>query len=141
MTSVEATSLRVRSNGAPDSDGRVVHITPESAGWRHVGFETFRLRAGQRIQRQAVAVEACVVMLAGRCRAVAQGQEWSEIGGRSSPFDGPPHALYLPVGSVYLLEALTNDVEFAVGTGPVTNPNAHHAPRVITPNEVRVTPR
>jgi 5-deoxy-glucuronate isomerase len=141
VTSLQTTSLRVRSNGAPDSDGRVVHITPESAGWRHVGFETFRLRAGQRIQRRAVAEEACVVMLAGRCRAVARGQEWSEIGGRSSPFDGPPHALYVPVESEYLLEALTDGVEFAIGTGPVANPTEDRGPRVITPDEVRVTTR
>ena len=70
-----------------------VKVTPESAGWGHVGFEMLRLRAGQRIVRRTVGEEACVIMLAGRCRAEAAGQAWAEVGGRASPFDGPPHCM------------------------------------------------
>ena len=32
----------------PDLDGRVLSITPQSAGWTYVGFEVFRLRKDRR---------------------------------------------------------------------------------------------
>ena len=35
-------SLRVRPT-APDAEGRVLAITPESASWQYVGFEVRRL--------------------------------------------------------------------------------------------------
>ena len=141
MTTVTRTSLLVRGNAAPDRQGCVVTVTPESAGWRHVGFQSFRLRAGQAVRRQSVGEEACLVMLSGRCRARVAGTEWPEVGGRASPFEGPPHALYLPVGTDYELEALTDNVELAIGTGPVSNPTEARVPRLITPAEVRVSTR
>ncbi|MCA1647474.1 MAG: 5-deoxy-glucuronate isomerase [Chloroflexi bacterium] len=141
MTAGTSTGLLVRSNGSPDAEGRLVTVTPESAGWRHVGFQSFRLRAGQRVQRQTLGEEACVVLLGGRCRARAGGQDWPEVGGRATPFDGPPHALYLPVGTEYELEALADNVEFAIGTGPVARPSEARIPRLITPDEVRVSTR
>ena len=135
MTTITTPGLLVRSaSGA-------VTVTPESAGWRHVGFHTFRLRAGQRLARKTVGEEACVVMLAGRCRAEAAGQSWPEIGGRATPFDGPPHALYVPLGTEYVLEALGDDVELAIGTGPVARPGEARVPRLITPADVRVSTR
>jgi len=118
-----------------------VNITPESAGWRHVGFQTFRLHVGQRLERQTKGDEACIVILSGRCRARAAEQDWPEVGGRATPFDGPPHALYVPVGTEYALEALTDNLEFAIGTGPVALPTQAHQPRLITPADVRVSSR
>ena len=40
-------SLRVRPT-VPDAEGRILAITPESAGWKYVGFEVRRLAAGQQ---------------------------------------------------------------------------------------------
>jgi len=141
MTSLAGSELLVRRTTSPRSDGSLVNVTPETAGWRHVGFQTFRLQAGQRLERQTLGEEACVVMLAGRCRAQAAGQVWPEVGGRATPFDGPPHALYVPLGNEYSLEALTNDVELAIGSGPVAAPSESRAPRLITPDAVRVSTR
>jgi 5-deoxy-glucuronate isomerase len=126
---------------APGPDGRLVRVTPETAGWRHVGFQVFRLRQGQRLERPATGEEACAVLLAGRCRASAAGQEWAEMGGRDSPFDGPPHALYLPSGTACTLEALTPTVDVAIGTGPVAAPATSRQPRLIAPQDVRVSTR
>jgi 5-deoxy-glucuronate isomerase len=123
----------------PDPGGRLVRITPETAGWRHVGFEVFRLRQGQRLERQATGEEACVVLLSGQCHAWAAGQEGT-VGGRDSPFDGPPHALYLPVGTAYTLEAITPTMELAIGTGPVVA-GSNRQPRLLTPRDVRVSTR
>ena len=41
-------SLLVRPH-APDVDGRVLAVTPESAGWSYVGFELFRLEPGRTL--------------------------------------------------------------------------------------------
>jgi 5-deoxy-D-glucuronate isomerase len=31
----------------PNAEGRIQHVTPENAGWRYVGFDVYRLTAGQ----------------------------------------------------------------------------------------------
>jgi 5-deoxy-glucuronate isomerase len=141
MTAVGTPRLLVRGSPAPNADGRVVDVTAESAGWRHVGFEMFRLRAGQRLERRTVGQEACVVLLAGRCRAQAGGQTWPEVGGRATPFDGPPFSVYVTLGNDYALEALSDEVELAIGSGPVSSPSQARAPRLISPGEVRVATR
>ena len=43
-----------------------VEVTPESAGWEHVGFEALALAEGERARRPLEGREACVVALAGR---------------------------------------------------------------------------
>jgi 5-deoxy-glucuronate isomerase len=141
MTGVPIRGLLVASNVTPDRDGRLVRITPESAGWRHVGFEALRLRAGQQIERRTVAEEACAVILSGRCRVDAGSEVWQAVGERATPFDGPPHAVYLPIGTAYSLEALADGVEVAIGTAPVRSPSEPRVPRLITPADVRVSTR
>jgi 5-deoxy-glucuronate isomerase len=31
---------------SPNSEGRIQNITPESAAWKYVGFDFFKLKAG-----------------------------------------------------------------------------------------------
>ena len=102
------------SNGA---DGSVVKVTPESAGWEYVGFEVFRLESGQALEREAADEEVCLVAVSGRCRVSAGDEEWDDVGGRENPFDGPPHAVYLPPSTNYRVEAIT-DLELAVCSAP-----------------------
>ena len=94
-------NLLVRSE-SPDADGRVLAITPESAGWRYVGFEVYRLVPGKRLERDAPDRETCIVVLSGRVALGAGGREWR--GGRESVFDGPPTALYVPPGMAWWAE-------------------------------------
>ncbi len=140
-TTARPGGLVVPSAAAPDGEGRVAHITPEIAGWRYVGFEAFRLRQGQRLERPADQQEVCVVLLAGQCRASAGGREWPSVGGRAGVFEGRPHALYVPAGSSFELEATTPTLEIAVGMAPVAEPAAGRQPRVIAPDDVRVSTR
>jgi 5-deoxy-glucuronate isomerase len=104
----------------PGEDGRVHRITPESAGWRYVGFELFRLRAGQRI---ALAIpagrEACLVIVSGRVEVTADGARLGKLGSRRSPFEGSPWSVYLPPGTSLGIEA-DSDAELALGTAPGT---------------------
>src|SRR5207244_2527728 len=41
----------------------------------------------------------------------------------------------------YTLEAVADGVEVAIGTGPVGSPTDQRVPRLITPNDVRVSTR
>lgn len=77
-------------------------ITPESAGWRYVGFEVLRLEPGEVVERETGGTEQCLVVVAGGCRV----GDW-ELGGRTTPFDGPPEAAYVPPRSSWRVEALT----------------------------------
>lgn len=108
--------LIVSRNNKPDADASVVKVTPESAGWKYVSFEVLRFAAGKSVERSAGGGEVCLVPLSGACSVAAGSERW-EIGGRESPFDGPPHALYLPPGTDYRLEA-GSELELAVCSAP-----------------------
>jgi 5-deoxy-glucuronate isomerase len=97
--------LVVSVNERPDDDGRIVRVTPESAGWEYVGFEVLRLEAGRTVGHRTQGEEVCLVLLEGFCNVSAGEYEWTGIGGRDSVFDGPPYAVYLPPGTDYLVEA------------------------------------
>jgi 5-deoxy-glucuronate isomerase len=77
---------------------QIVKVTPQSAGWRYVGFAAYRLRTGEEITITVPREnEICVVVLAGTVTVVSMDQTWREIGGRASVFeDRAPYAVYLP---------------------------------------------
>ena len=125
--------LLVASKKEPGTDGSVVKVTPESAGWEYVGFEVLRLRAGGATERDTGREEVCMVPLSGRCAVAAGGEAW-EVGGRESPFDGAPHALYLPPGRDYRVEAIT-DLELAVCSAPARR---GAGPLLVRPEDIEV---
>ena len=43
----------------------IVEVTPESAGWTHVGFAAHRLAAGEHISLETGKRELCLVVLTG----------------------------------------------------------------------------
>ena len=96
---------------APEADGCTIRITPESAGWRYVGFEVYRLGTVRRTDRER---ETCVVVLAGHADLAAGGRTWTGVG-RESVFAGEPVALYVPPGVEWSAEG---DAEIAVCTAP-----------------------
>jgi 5-deoxy-glucuronate isomerase len=103
---------------APERDGRVIEITPESAGWRHVGFEVFKLHPGQSVSRSTGDREFCLVLVTGKADVVADGQRFSGIGERMSVFDGKaPYSVYVPNGGTWEVTALT-ELELAVCSAP-----------------------
>jgi len=96
---------------APEADGCTLRITPQSAGWRYVGFEVYQLGAVRRADPER---ETCVVVLAGRADLAAGGRTWKGVG-RHGVFDGDPVALYVPPGVDWSAEG---DAEIAVCTAP-----------------------
>ena len=106
---------------SPDAEGRIHAVTPQSAGWRYVGFEAFRLTDRQPL---ALAIpadrEACLVLIAGRAEILAGGVNLGRLGKRTSPFDGSPWSVYLPPGTPVDVRPHDREVELALCTAPGT---------------------
>jgi 5-deoxy-glucuronate isomerase len=125
-------------NHAPDERGLVHRVTPESAGWGHVGFELHRLAPGQSLEAATAEREACLVLVGGKARVLAGGQDLGEIGDRMGPFEGKkPFSVYVPKGSDYQVEA-TTELELAVCTAPG---GGDHGFRLIRPDQVATSVR
>ena len=107
-------SLLVRGNGA--ERGLTLDLRPEDAGWEYIGFSMLRLPAGDAWEGDTGEREVALVNIGGVAQVTAGGQTW-EVGGRATPFDGPPHCLYLPDGSDWKAVAET-DCVFAVCSAP-----------------------
>lgn len=118
--------------------GRVHHITPENAGWGYVGFDLWRLGAGEIAEGVTGTNEVILVLVEGKARIVAAGQDWGVMGERMSVFEKtPPHCLYLPDGSDWRVEAETA-VTLAVCSAPG---HGGHAARRIGPDGISLTQR
>ncbi|MBU3077504.1 5-deoxy-glucuronate isomerase [Sphingomonas sp. XMGL2] len=109
--------MRVRPH-APDATGCVLDITPDSAGWQHVGFKMVVLAPGQPLAGRDDGRETCLVILSGVADIVAGTHRWTGQGGRASVFeDRPPAAAYVPAGTAWCVEAGSR-VELAICTAP-----------------------
>ena len=118
--------------------GKVHEITPQSAGWRYVGFGLHRLRAGERVSERTGGTEVILVMVEGKARMTGAGRDWGELGDRMSVFEKtPPHCLYLPNGTDWTAEA-TTDCTLAVCSAPG---RGGHAARRIGPDGITLTQR
>ena len=103
---------------APDTDGRVTHITPENTGWHHVGFDLHHLVTGQSITRESGTREVCLVLVTGAADINAGDARFENLGGRDSPFeDNAPGAVYVPHDSSWTVTARSS-VELAICSAP-----------------------
>jgi 5-deoxy-glucuronate isomerase len=66
---------------------QIVDVTPERAGWTHVGFRALRLAAGEVETLDTGDRELCIVVLTGRVDVKAGGQHFESLGTRDSVFD------------------------------------------------------
>ncbi len=117
----------------------VVRVTPQSAGWRFVGFSAHRLARGESMPIDQPGNELCIVVLGGTVTVRQRdGETWAEIGERGDVFDDrAPYAVYLPEGSGVTVTAHTAaEVGVASAPGTVaagTAPAAATPPRLIEP--------
>ena len=102
---------------APDAQGRIHHITPESAGWGYVGFDVYDFIPGGQHEADTGARETCLVLVSGKAEIWIDGKAFGSIGERMSPFDGPGWSVYLPAGSQWRIVAQTA-CELAVCSSP-----------------------
>jgi 5-deoxy-glucuronate isomerase len=106
--------LLVRPNGKA---GRVLHVTPKSAGWTYVGFDLWKLDQGESAAGQDKARETCLVFVSGRGEVSINGKALGAIGERSSPFQGKPWSVYVPAGASWDVKAI-KPCELAVCSAP-----------------------
>jgi 5-deoxy-glucuronate isomerase len=103
---------------AAGRDGSLLEVTPESAGWSHVGFEALALAPGQVAQRSSGAREVCVVVISGRCHVRSEHGDWDDLGERPDPFSGRPDAAYLPPGTRFAVEGASDGAEVGLCFAP-----------------------
>jgi len=109
--------LRVRPT-KPGPDGCILDITPQSAGWRYVGFKVCQLDVGQAVSGGEPGREACLVILSGIANVTVGTETFNGVGSRMSVFDDQsPHAVYVPAGVAFEVTA-TTDLELSICTAP-----------------------
>ena len=113
--------------------GQVIHITPQSAGWRHVGFDVHKLAPGDDASATAENREVCLVLVSGKARVKAGGRDFGVLGERMTPFEGKPHAVYVPGGADWRVEA-ASDLTLAVCSAP--SGGSKHPARLIAPRDM-----
>ena len=118
--------------------GKVHQITPESAGWRYVGFSLYRLKAGDSAAEITGDREVILVLVEGKAAITGAGQDWGVLGDRMDVFEKtPPHCLYLPNGTEWSAVAET-DCTIAVCAAPG---KGGHPARRIGPEGITLTQR
>jgi 5-deoxy-glucuronate isomerase len=100
-------------------EGReIVDVTPERAGWTHVGFRALRLKAGESETLATGTRELCLVVLTGTADVSVDGQRFPALGTRQSVFEEKsPAAVYAPAGKQVTVRAVS-DAEVALCTAP-----------------------
>ena len=121
----------------PTEQGLTLDISPWDAGWKHIGFQLLRLPAGACWKGETGEREVGLVGVAGVARVTSSAGEWPEVGGRTSPFEAPPHCLYLPAGTGYQIEART-DLELAICSAPASG---EYPARLYSPDDVHAHTR
>jgi len=122
----------------PDANGRIIHVTPESAGWTYVGFDLHHLAPGQSLQGETAKRETLLFLVQGTLTARAGGHDFGSVGGRMDVFSREkPMAVYVPAGMAWQITATTG-LELAVCTAPG---KAGRAARVIGPDDFPLVER
>jgi 5-deoxy-glucuronate isomerase len=101
-----------------DAGRQICDITPESAGWTHVGFRALRLPAGETESLATGTRELCLVVLTGTVDVEVDGALHAGLGSRDSVFaEQSPDALYVPGGLRLSIKA-QRDAEIALCSAP-----------------------
>jgi 5-deoxy-glucuronate isomerase len=121
------------SSIARNRTGTAIEVTRAQAGWRFVHFAVRQIAVRQPWTSRTGASECCLVLLAGQCRVIF-GDRAETLGPRASVFAGYPHAIYLPPGTAFRVEA-DQHTELADGRAPVSRTTARLEARVVAPQD------
>jgi len=119
------------------ADGVRHRITPQSAGWTYVGFETREMKRGARTTIETGDREICVVVLTGKARVKAGDLDSGPIGERADVYSGLPWSVYAPPHANVAIEAV-EDCELAICSAPAVG---RLPARVIPPSAVGTATR
>lgn len=127
-------NLIVRPEKGGPGQHPLLSVTPESAGWSYVGFEVYRLKPGETIERSTEDREYCLVIIEGKAHVSTAETRWESVGERLSVFERiPPYAVYVPGGNRYEVEAVT---ELELGVCHAPDRNGGHPARLIGPEDM-----
>ena len=120
------------------SGREIVNVTPQRAGWIHVGFRAIRLTEGETEALETGTRELCIVVLSGKVDIMVAGVRYANLGTRSSVFDEvSPAAVYVPAGHTVSITSLAGDAEIGLCSAPAgANPQAR-AVKVLDPASMR----
>jgi 5-deoxy-glucuronate isomerase len=100
----------------------IVNVTPERAGWTHVGFRAVRLNPAESETIDTGTRELCLVVLTGTVDVTVDGKTFSNLGARKSVFEAvSPAAVYVPAGktvTVGNVPGATSVAEVALCSAP-----------------------
>ncbi len=133
------TASLLRRPAVAPADGIVQRVTPENAGWGHVGFEAVDLAPGRTRAGEGDGHERCLVLVSGRARITVGGVDLGVLGGRTGPFEGPPDAVYVPPRTTWRAAAEHGPAELAVCAAPA--PAGRFPARVIPAASVETLDR
>jgi 5-deoxy-glucuronate isomerase len=120
---------------AAPSGREIVNVTPERAGWSHVGFKALRLAAGETETVTTGDRELCLVVLTGTVDVLIDGETLAGLGQRDSVFDEmSPAAVYVPAGKAVQIRAV-RAAEVALCSAPSDARN--RKVRVIEPSSMK----
>ncbi len=102
-------------------DGKYCEIIPPG-GMRFLDFARLRLEKGESYRATAEGKECVLDVFAGTVsitlEAAGRNQRYEKVGGREDVFSGPPVMVYLPPGTRYEIQALTEGVDLGVFRAP-----------------------
>ena len=128
-------NLLVKTSG---ERGKVHEITPESAHWKYVGFNLYRLAAGERCAEETGDREVILVLVEGKIELEIDGESFGELGDRMNVFEKkPPHCAYVPGESRWQATA-TTECTLAVCTAPW---KGGHKASLFDPSKIQLTQR
>ncbi len=109
-------------------NGQVHKITPESAGWKYVGFDLYHLSSGESASGTSANREVILVVVEGLIHLQADGEDFGQIGERLSVFEKTkPHAVYLQRGANW---QITGDTDCIVAICSAPSEGEHSTQRI-----------
>jgi 5-deoxy-glucuronate isomerase len=115
----------------PSTSQTILEITPQSAGWKNLGFKVIRLNTGQHFTLSTYHDEYAIVPLQGKATLKVRHQSFDVS--RKSVFEEVPHVLYVPPKHEVMIEAKT-DLEIAWGSAPA---EGKYPLRLFRPDEMK----
>lgn len=111
--------------------GVVLEVNPATAAWKYLSFRVVKLPPRYTHAGQTANHEAAVVPLSGEMRVRVAGYTFDLK--RQDVFSELPQVLYLPPGSEFVVEAITQ-AQFALGSAPA---EGRYPLRLFRPEEMR----
>ena len=114
--------------------GRILHVTPESAGWGSVEFGVVEVTADAPWTGMHADRETAIVPLAGTGRVIVGGGDMAVELSRESVFTEMARIVYLPPGTPFRIES-ESGLQASVGSAPA---EGRYPMRVFEPPEMRI---